>query len=107
MNGILAHMAANFTQPTVILEHSGYVSSIEVSGNTLTVGFNSPAAYNHAQVCWGDQPTFVIATTAAGDTTQRDYFIVKHLVFEDSSLRVIAAGIELDLPSAIGMWPLP
>ena len=108
---MMVELNANFSFPTVVLEHSAYISSVTWSPSELDVAFNSVGAYNYIKQSWNlpeaslvprDLTTpFVLATTAQPGDAQRDYFLVNKVHYDDARMRVVCYGSELDLDEAM------
>jgi hypothetical protein len=96
---MMLQIQANFTFPTVILEHSAYISRVFWSASALDIYFNDAGAYEYIKESWNlpnaslvprDLTTpFVLATTAQPGDEQRDYFLVnkvREALFEPYSM---------------------
>jgi len=108
---MMIQLNANFSLPTVVLEHSTYVSQVVWSGSQLAVGFNSVGAYNWVKQSW-DLPDaslvprdlntpFVLATTSQPGDPQRDYFLVNKVHYDDANMQVVCYGSALNLDEAV------
>lgn len=108
----MVQLNATFSFPTVILEHSAYISRVDWSESELSIRFNSPGAYEYVKQSWNlpeaslvprDLITpFVLATTAQESSgAQRDYFIVNKVHYDDADLVVVCYGSDLDLDGAV------
>lgn len=95
-----ANANATWTKPSVVLEHSKRIASINCTDDGLDVVFTDTHAYRHAQKAWPADGDFVVISHTAGCQAdvdgQRAYFNVSSVEFDDNLTAHLAAQ-ETDL----------
>lgn len=101
-NPYLKHMylnyTANFQYPTVILEHSEYVSAVECIADGIAIGFNYSLAFNTVQESWTTFPMLIVSfgdgcSTSATANYTRTYWLASDATFDDNIALVAAQEV--------------
>jgi hypothetical protein len=102
---VFAIVTPNFKHPSVVLDHSGYLTVTAPNGNTLVITFSDADAFAHSQDNWGTDGNLIFVTFTAGcggyDDGERCYFVVTTTTYEDSSLTFVVTGSSVPLQDAI------
>lgn len=93
--GTVAKLTVTFKYPSVVLDHSIYVTSI-CSNTSLTATFNSSAAFTQAQSSWPNT-TFILVTSACTTDGQNGIFLATSVSFSGTALTAIATGSVVEL----------
>ncbi|KAH8897555.1 hypothetical protein GQ53DRAFT_817851 [Thozetella sp. PMI_491] len=103
--GIYAVAIPRWSLPSIVLDHSGFILSIQVdqSGH-LVVTFNDKDAFNHSSTVWAAQElVFVTYTENCGDYNlgQRCYFHATEVIFFADSLTARCVGQAMPLEDIV------
>lgn len=81
-------MKANFTRPTIVLDHSSHVKSVKCKSNgTIQIGFDTPEAFQMVKQSWNLSDFHLVTFhVGCGDETsgKRSYFHAKKPLSMDS-----------------------
>ncbi|KAI3538538.1 hypothetical protein CSPX01_09466 [Colletotrichum filicis] len=99
--GIYAVATPKWTAPSIVLDHSGLVTDVKLSGQgNLVMTFGDKNAFDHSASNWkADNIIFVTYTPECGDYDlgQRCYFQANSVTFDRNSLSATAAGQAKDI----------
>jgi hypothetical protein len=97
-SGTVAKLSVSFQYPSVVLDHSIYITA-SCSGGVLTAIFNSLDAYNQAKSTWpsGAQFLLITADPSCGDGTQNSFFLASSVTFSATpTMKATAPGSIVD-----------
>ncbi|KAI8283850.1 hypothetical protein K4K56_010361 [Colletotrichum sp. SAR 10_98] len=99
--GIFAVATPKWTSPSIVLDHSGLVIDVKLSGQgSLVMTFGDQKAFDHGASNWkADNIIFVTYTPECGDYDlgQRCYFQASSVMFDRNSLSATATGQAKDI----------
>jgi hypothetical protein len=99
----VAKLSATFQYPSVVLDHSIFITA-SCSGGVLTAVFSTLAAYNQAQSTWPTGTKFILVTAdpSCGDGTQNSFFLASSVTFSTSPvMEATAPGTVVDMVDII------
>jgi hypothetical protein len=102
---VFAIVTPNFKNPSVVLDHSAYLTVTAPDGNTLVITFSDPGAFAHSQENWGNDGGLIFVTYTAGcgdyENGERCYFAVTAATYDGTNLVVVVTGSSVRLQDAI------
>lgn len=102
----------NFTYPSVILEHSGFIQSVNCAGvpnaagvTQLSIIFTTQESFIFAQQSWSTFQQFAVVTFTSGcgvsiDDT-RSFWLANGLSYFSNSLTITINGTEIEIEDGI------
>ncbi|KAI4254492.1 MAG: hypothetical protein LQ352_003067 [Teloschistes flavicans] len=94
-------MTTALSHPAVILEHSGYIKSVQCSGSNLDISFTEKTAFDFAGKAWATERDFILSTYTDGCGTpkeQHTFWLIDH--FETGSCdNCITAVVRYEIPT--------
>ena len=84
---VFSLLNTNLSYPSVVLEHSQFVKSVDCAADGLLVTFTDAEAYDFAKSSWSSTSDFVLVTYTNGcgsSNEQRTFWLIDHLNFLDN-----------------------
>lgn len=109
-NEKLVSVSLAMKYPSVVLEEVDAVAAVDCAAESVTVTFNTTAAFEQTSRHWQALDNFVMITNHAGDCdveNERGFFLVDTVSFDGTALKVVANAQKSDVANMAGQFNSP